>query len=318
MFCVLSALQLSAAEVPKAPVPKSPYMPIVYKDADEWLERGITNAQHEQNLLRLLYTLSELSGKPTYRQAADAELKLFLASATPATHEFSRPWMLWDRCFEVAPEASKRFATGLAERTPPPEQAGFCIRAWAVAYAHTTDERFLKAIEAALEHPPAPSLSFAIDCDGAALKVPDPLASRLRSVAAKHDESFAPPKKLTAQLGMMCVSRYDNTGKPAYRELIFRAADADLHPMLAEGDDTSPMAFGHAISLQVAAWRHSANADYMERARRIADLAVEKFLGTSPPTRRPGMDTLALALVELHLHILHITAVRYPQNTIDR
>ena len=31
-----------------------------------------------------------------------------------------------------------------------------------------------------------------------------------------------------------------------------------------------------------------------------------------------GADTLALALVELHLHILHITAVRCPSNTIDR
>jgi hypothetical protein len=31
-----------------------------------------------------------------------------------------------------------------------------------------------------------------------------------------------------------------------------------------------------------------------------------------------GADTLALGLVELHLHILAITAVRYPSNTIDR
>ena len=31
-----------------------------------------------------------------------------------------------------------------------------------------------------------------------------------------------------------------------------------------------------------------------------------------------GADTLALALVELHLSILHITAVRCPPNTIDR
>ncbi|MGI8604727.1 MAG: hypothetical protein ACR2OZ_17290 [Verrucomicrobiales bacterium] len=31
-----------------------------------------------------------------------------------------------------------------------------------------------------------------------------------------------------------------------------------------------------------------------------------------------GADTLALALVELHLNILAITAVRCPPNTIDR
>src|SRR5437762_2471301 len=36
------------------------------------------NPQHDENFLRLLYTLSELSGKPHYRAAADAELKWFL------------------------------------------------------------------------------------------------------------------------------------------------------------------------------------------------------------------------------------------------
>jgi len=315
MFC---ALHLCAAEVPKAPVPKSPHLPVVYSEVDAWLERGVTNAQQDQNLLRLLYTLSELSGKSAYRQAADEELKLFVAHAAPATHEFSRPWLLWDRCFELAPEASKRFAVGLLRREPPAAQAGFYIRAWAVAYAHTKDEQFLKGIETALDRSPAASLSFAIDCDGAAHRVPEPLTSRLRLLAARQDEGFAPPQKLTAQLGMMCVARYDNTGKPAYRELVLRAADTDLHAMFAEGEDTSAAAFGQAISLQVAAWRHSANPEYFERARKIADLAVEKFLGTNPAARGAGMDTLALALVELHLQILHITAVRCPQNTIDR
>lgn len=309
---------VGAAEVPKAPVPKSPYLPVIYKDADELLERRATNLLQQQNLLRVLYTLSELSAKPVYRDAADAELKAFLANASPATHEFSRPWMLWDRCFELAPEVSKRFAAGLAQREIPDGRAGYYIRTWAVAYARTKDEQFLKAIEAALERRPAATLSFAIDCDGAAHRVPEPLASRLRALAAQQDHGFEPPKNLTAQFGMMCVSRYDNTGKPVYRDLILRAADADLHALLAEREDTSPLAFGHAISLQVAAWRHSAKAEYLERARKFADLAVEKFLGTNPPARAAGMDTLELALVELHLHILHITAVRCPPNTIDR
>src|SRR3954447_1039729 len=35
------------------------------------------NLQHDENLLRLLYTLSELSSKPKYREAADAALKWF-------------------------------------------------------------------------------------------------------------------------------------------------------------------------------------------------------------------------------------------------
>src|SRR5687767_9932426 len=107
---IVSTLWASAAEVPKAPVPKSPYLPTIYKDADEILDRGATNLSSEHNLVRLFYTLSELSAKTVYREAADAQLKSFLANASPATCEFSRPFMLWDRCFELSPAASKRFA----------------------------------------------------------------------------------------------------------------------------------------------------------------------------------------------------------------
>src|SRR5207247_5729709 len=100
-------------------------------------------------------------------------------------------------------------------------------------------------------------------------------------------------------------------------EKIFRATPLST---LAHG--------GHAISLELAAWRHSANRIYMERARRLGDWAVEKFWGTNALPRASlktehyeaitGADTLALALLELHLNILHITAVRCPPNTIDR
>jgi hypothetical protein len=88
------------------------------------------------------------------------------------------------------------------------------------------------------------------------------------------------------------------------------------------------MTFGHAISLELAAWRHSAKSEYMARARKLGEIAVEKFFGTNPLPRASlksehyeaitGGDTLALALLELHLNILHITAVRCPANTIDR
>lgn len=293
-----------AFEVPKAPVPKSPYLPVVYRYADAMLERGKINPEQDQNFLRLLYTLSELSGKPKYRDAADAELKKF---ATNAIQEFSRPWLLWDRCFELAPAESKRFALDLTKRTPASErQAGFYIRTWAVAYAHTRDEQFLNAIASTLERFESKgALSLAIDCDGAAHRVPEPLASRLRAFAAQQ----RPPSLITPQTAMMCVSRYDNTGNPAFRDVILRAADA------APGNE-SP---GLAVSLQVAAWRHSAKPEYLERARKFADLAVEKYWGTNAlPRVAAGSDTLALALVELHLHILHITAVRCPPNTIDR
>jgi len=143
--------------------------------------------------------LSDYSGQAKYAEAADAELKFFLEhTASPETHllpwgehmfwnvmmdepdpadgehEFSRPWMLWERCFKVAPEASRRFAMGLWEhqiadhktggydRHAPfakhgprsgmdfPRHGGFYIRTWAEAYAHTKDGVFLQAIDTLL------------------------------------------------------------------------------------------------------------------------------------------------------------------------
>ncbi len=390
------------------------------------------NPQHDENLLRLLYTLSDLSAKPKYREAADAELKWFFQNAASTnthllawgehmswdaltdrpiaaddsekgTHEFFRPWMLWQRCFELTPGASKEFALGLWEHQIAnhnsgafnrragyfkhlvedamdfPRHAGFYIRTWAVAYANTHEETFLKAIETLLQrfekkrNPnaalietdagysnswTASTLSLAIDCDGAAHQVPAPLASRLRAFAEREDENFCslphdvkatsgfitsvqkgkstdPHTPLwhvrsggntTARVGMMCVSRYDNTGKAGYRDLITAAADAYANSM--PDADAWPATFGQAISLELAAWRHTARSVHLDCARQLADFAVEKFFdGNSLPRASlktdhyesiTGADTLALALLELHLQILHITAVRCPPNTIDR
>ena len=392
------------------------------------------NPQHDENLLRLLYTLSELSSKPKYREAADASLKWFLENTTSpdtgflpwgvhlswnvmadepswngvdAVHEFFRPWMLWERCFEVSSNASRRAALSLWEhqiadhntgafdrhaafaRHAPgddrdfPRHAGFYIRTWAVAYARTKDDQFLKPIEVLLtrfekkRHAKSgliesyagntnawadSSLSLAIDCDGAAALVPAKLGSRLRAFAAKEDEVFcslahevrtkggflttidaatararAQPTPLwaarydavtTAQMGMMCVSRYENSGKVSYREWVLAAADAYMKSLPAETEDAWPGTFGQAISLQVAAWRSTSKQEYLDRARALADFAVEKFFDQEALPRASlksqhyesitGADTLALGLVELHLHILAITAVRYPPNTIDR
>jgi len=265
----------------------------------------------------------------------------------------------------------------------PARDAGFYIRTWAVAYARTKDEQFLKAIEVLLarlerkRHPttglieaytgstlswPLFALSLAIDCDGAAHRVPEPLASRLRDFSVREDESFCSlahdvkstsgflsgvdkatgglvdPRTLlwgdrygsptTAKVALMCVSRYDNTGRISHRSLLTAAAGAYFNSLPAVGDDTRAGTFGHAISLQVAAWRHTAKPEYLAQARKLADFTVEKFWGTNALPRASlksehyesitGADTLALALVELHLNILHITAVRCPPNTIDR
>ena len=392
----LFAFGIFAADIPKAPVPPSPYLPIIYKYADAMLERGRdTNGlfhsvlnrvtmvplalrtsgptpQDHQNLLRLLYTLSELSAKPKYRTAADAELRWFLSNADSRIYLSNQPWMLWDRCFEIAPEAALRLAVRLTnERLDSKDvevfyrQAGFYLRAWAQAYAHTREESFLKASEALFDQTEkvrqlgknaafASTLSLSIDCDAASRLVPGTLASRLRAFADHEDKMFCPlPEWLkstgafvtgdgrrvppwmtgsgdntTARIGLMCVSRYENTGGPAYRDLVHAAADLYLDSLPASDADVWPMTFGHAISLQVAAWRSTAQQKYLDRGRELADFAVKHFFDQGPLPRASlksnhydattGADTLALGFVELHLHILAITAVRYPPNTIDR
>jgi len=377
------------------------------------------NAQMDQNLLRLLYFLKGLSGEDRYPQAADAELKWLLTStpsaesgllpwgehlswdvmtdtvacgAEESLHEFSRPWMLWDRCFELAPQQSKRFALGLWNHhvvdqktgairpcavfdgnssraaTDCPRQAGFFIRTWAEAFAHTGDETFLTAIDVALtgyeEKKRSPNvcetLSLAIDCDGAARKVPEPLRTRLTTFAAREDAKFcALPHDLnekngfvkshdatvsqisytslwdptlgrqtTAAVGVMCRSRYENTGRIGYRELILPAADAYLDSLPGDDIDAWPLSFGQAITLELAAWRITARKRYYARAFELGEISIEKFFGDSPLPRASlktdhyesttGADTLVLALAELHLSTRTITVVRTPANTIDR
>jgi hypothetical protein len=436
-----SGLFLSALDrATLAPLTNRPVAPAGIREGDRVAkpDRPLVgaNPQHDQNLLRLLYTLSELSGQPKYRDAADAAQKWFLEhAASPTTgllawgehlcwdaltdepicgwssslglHEFFRPWMLWDRCLELAPEACRQFALGLWEHQVAdhdtgafnrhagfwrhdatdgmdfPRHAGFYIRTWAAAYAHTRDERCLKAIDTLLKryeqkrHPEtglipsygaqsnsavALTLSLAIDCDAAAGRVPVSLAQRLRAFAAREDEVFCRlPHDLpgragfvtsldratgqaedsrtplwdgryggctTAQMAMMCVARYDSTGGVNYRGFITNAARAYWSSVPAEEVDAWPSTFGHAISLQLAAWRHTARPEYLNCARELGALAVEKFWRNSPlPSASvrsshyetiTGADSLALALIELHLQILHITAVRCPPNTIDR
>jgi hypothetical protein len=264
-----------------------------------------------------------------------------------------------------------------------PRHAGFFIRTWADAYAHTQDPLFLTAIETLVgryeknRHPDTGmfasrtgktdygithSLSIAIDCAGAAHRVPEPLRSRLDAFADKEDEIFCKlPHDLagtggfiatadratakpdpgvtplwdahyggatTAGIAMMCVARYENGGSLAYRPLITAAADAYLDSLPEEDVDAWPMTFGQAISLELAAFRVSARRQYLDRARALGLLAIKLFLEDNPLPRASlktghyetitGADTLMLALLEVHLMSLHITAVDAPPNTIDR
>ena len=107
-----------------------------------WSAMNGANPQLDQNLLRVLYILGDVTGDPRYAKAADDELSWFFGHAmSPRTsllpwgehlswdvvfdvpisggdemmHEFARPWVLWERSFALAPEACSRFALGLWE-----------------------------------------------------------------------------------------------------------------------------------------------------------------------------------------------------------
>ncbi|MBN2292985.1 MAG: hypothetical protein JXM70_11200 [Pirellulales bacterium] len=105
----------------------------------------------------------------------DGPLRRMLAYARD-NHEYTRPWLLSDRCFQLAPQPSARFARGVWEhqigdhktgnfsrhagyrRHSPdrnaqfPRHGGFYINTWAHAYKQTYDPVFLEAIEILLAH----------------------------------------------------------------------------------------------------------------------------------------------------------------------
>ena len=244
------------------------------------------NPMHDENLYQILYALTEITGDPSYGDAADEALAWFFAhTQSPATgllawgehsgwdvrtegrtivmepssagddeqvdglyvhgtHEYFRPWVLWDRSFAFAPEATKRFALGVwrghvgdrktgrygrhagYDRPEPstgseyPRHGGFYIDTWAVAYEHTEDRRFLRAIEALVDYVerhrdartgilmatslrpelgwPLQNLSLSIDLWNAAKRLERrnlpadyrDLAQRMRASAARDDAVF--------------------------------------------------------------------------------------------------------------------------------
>lgn len=224
-----------------------------------WVEMNGANPMLDQNLLRVFYTLSEITGDGRYAKVADEELAWFFHNTmSPRTsllpwgehlswdvildvpisggdemmHEYARPWVLWDRCFMLAPEASRKFALGVWEHQIANHKTGgfdrhalyfehgpvdgkdfarhgaFYIGTWCYAWKYTQDETYLRAIEVILARFERKRVqkdgSFVgtlgpLDLEIAATMVPEPLAKRLRDFAAKEDElTFVEMKKLFA------------------------------------------------------------------------------------------------------------------------
>ena len=155
------------------------------------------NPMHDENLYQVLYALTQITGDKRYAQEADKTLKWFFENCqsegtgllawgehigwdfnteknTSDTHEYFRPWVLWERSFKLAPKACRKFAIGVwehqiydhqtgvfsrhagyASHDPGkdfefPRHGGFYIATWAQAYRYSKDRIFLRAIETLL------------------------------------------------------------------------------------------------------------------------------------------------------------------------
>jgi hypothetical protein len=155
------------------------------------------NPMHDENLYQILYALTALSGNQKYGDEADKTLKWFFENCqseqtgllawgehigwdfnTETTieknqrynHEFFRPWVFWEKCYELAPQNCIDFASGLwyhqihdhetgefsrhaqydqhgtGIQNQYPRHGGFFIATWAEAYKQTKDTLYLRAI----------------------------------------------------------------------------------------------------------------------------------------------------------------------------
>ncbi len=156
------------------------------------------NPMHDENLYQILNALTELTGDRKYAEEADKTLKWFFENCqskqtglmawgehigwdfnTETTieknqrynHEFFRPWVFWEKCYELTPQPCIDFASGLWNhqihdhatgefsrhaqydshgtgiQNQYPRHGGFFIATWAEAYEQTRDTLYLRAIE---------------------------------------------------------------------------------------------------------------------------------------------------------------------------
>lgn len=310
-----------------------------------WVEMTGANPMLDQNLLRVLYALSDLTGDRRYAQAADEELAWFFNHAlSPKTgllpwgehlcwdvvldlpisggdermHEFARPWVLWDRCFALAPGPSQTFAlalwehqianhqTGGFDRHAPydehgpvdgkdfPRHAGFYIATWASAWKHTTNALFLQAMETLLERferkrvlkdGSQVATLGPLDCESAAALVPAPLAGRLHAFAAREDDLLVPA--LRREVEACASARQGRSLLPP--------------PSLWQSAYGSTTLAGQAM-LCVARYEQTTNAAYRDLVVSIADAYLRS---------RPEEDVDAWPMTFAHAISTQLAAWRY-------
>jgi len=139
--------------------------------------------------------------------------------------------------------------------------------------------------------------------------------------------------KPTSMIALLCHTRQAQLGSgpqvEAYRGLVLRAADAycvcDPAP---EEVDLWPSEYGMTIFTEIAAFRLSGKAAYLDRARVLAERAIAVYWdgGNSLPRASSktkhyeditGADTLILSLLALHEHVSGLKA-EIPISDLDR
>lgn len=167
--------------------------------------KSIANIHHDLNLYQIFYALTKITGDAKYAAEADRVFDYFLkhcqepkygffcwgehlgwdvlrnepggfdreAKEGRMVHEFYRPWIFWEKSWQMAPDACHRYAQALwryqidhtdgkisfsrhamlASKTPSrrgmdfPRHGGFYIATWAADYRHTKDPEILEAID---------------------------------------------------------------------------------------------------------------------------------------------------------------------------
>ncbi|MEZ5386346.1 MAG: hypothetical protein R3F13_12600 [Prosthecobacter sp.] len=168
--------------------------------------KSIANIHHDLNLYQIFYALTKITGEAQYAAEADRVIDYFLKHCQEPKygffcwgehlgwdvltnkpggfelanvggsmiHEFYRPWIYWDKSWEMAPDACHRFAQAvwrhqinhdggtisfsrhamIGKGDNPsrrgmdfPRHGGFYIATWGADYRHTKDPEILEAID---------------------------------------------------------------------------------------------------------------------------------------------------------------------------
>lgn len=296
------------------------------------------NPMHDANLYQVLYALTALTGNARYGEEADRTLTFFfehcqspqtglmawgehlgwdfdrdaLSGGKAETHEFFRPWVLWDRCFALAPEACLRFARGLWENqihnhetgefsrharwsrretaggNEYPRHGGFYIMTWARGYRQTKDPVFAKATETLL---------------GLYRKNSSPSTGAIACCSRKERAKIMWPESNLS----LAVSLVDSAPafSPGLRDQMLRLADGVDQVYLALKHDFKPGGLGFVAGAHIdtlepfttGEWTHTdlfATAYGKATDAQVASLCHLRWQQLSDPVRREGYARLIL------------------------